>query len=55
MNYMGKFRLDGKTALVCGGLGLIGKEISVALAEAGAKVLVLDIDKKRFERSCGCL
>ena len=50
MNYMGKFRLDGKTALVCGGLGLIGKEISVALAEAGAKVLVLDIDKKRFER-----
>ena len=50
MSYMDKFKLYGKTALVCGGLGLIGKEISIALAEAGAKVLILDIDKKRFTR-----
>ncbi len=43
-DYMQKFRLDGKIAVVCGGLGLIGKEVSIAFAQAGAKVLVLDID-----------
>ena len=51
MNYIDKFRLKEKTALVCGGLGLIGKEISIALSDAGAKVLILDIDKKRFDSS----
>ena len=45
IDYLQKFRLDGKTALVVGGLGLIGKEVSTALAVAGAKVVVLDIDK----------
>lgn len=46
-NYMNKFRLDGQVAVVCGGLGLIGKEVSLALAQAGAKVLVLDIDEEK--------
>lgn len=50
MNYMDLFKLEGRTAIVCGGLGLIGKEVSIALAEAGARVIVLDIDKKRFEK-----
>src|SRR3989344_583319 len=41
--YMEKFRLDGKIAVVCGGLGLIGREVVTAFSQAGAKVYVLDI------------
>ena len=45
IDYLRKFRLDGKVAVVCGGFGLIGKEVSLALTQAGAKVYVLDINK----------
>lgn len=54
-DYMKRFRLDKKTAVVCGGLGLIGREVSIAFGQAGAKVLVLDIDEnkgKAFEKEC---
>ncbi len=34
------FRLDGQIAVVTGGAGLYGKHISLALGEAGAKVIV---------------
>lgn len=47
IDYLFKFKLEGKVAAVCGGLGLIGKEVSIALAQAGAKVLVLDIDSAK--------
>ena len=40
---MKKFRLDGDTAYVVGGMGLIGKEVSQAIALAGAKTIVLDV------------
>ena len=46
INYLKKFNLESKTAFVVGGLGLIGKEVSMSLATAGAKVVMLDIDKK---------
>ncbi len=49
-NYLTKFRLDGKVAVVAGGLGLLGKETAVALAQAGAKVLVLDISVENGAR-----
>lgn len=55
IDYMKKFDLNGKTAAVCGGLGLVGKQISLALAQAGALVLVLDIDEaagSSFEKEC---
>lgn len=48
MDYTKLFRMDGKVAVVCGGLGLIGKEVSIALAQLGAKVIILDTDKKKF-------
>jgi len=46
-NYQAMFQLKGKIVFVCGGLGLIGQEISQAFMQAGAKVIVLDIDKEK--------
>ncbi len=40
-----KFDLSGKTAIVTGGIGLLGKEFCRTLAEAGAFVFVADIDQ----------
>jgi len=43
MTIQEKFDLTGKTAVVTGGSGLLGKEFSRTLAEAGANVVVADI------------
>ena len=40
------FGLKGKTALVLGGGGGLGRAISIALAAEGAKIAVADIDSK---------
>jgi len=47
INYLNKFRLDGRVAYVAGGLGLIGAEVTIALASAGAKTIILDIDDSK--------
>jgi NAD(P)-dependent dehydrogenase (short-subunit alcohol dehydrogenase family) len=39
-----KFSLVGKTAIVTGGAGLLGAEFCRTLAEAGASVIIADID-----------
>ena len=44
IDYLKKFRLDGKTAYIMGGLGLIGKEVSTSYCQAGAKTIVLDVN-----------
>jgi len=46
INYNKKFSLKGKKAVVVGGAGLIGKEVVAALAQAGARVVIADIDGK---------
>ena len=47
VNYLDKFRLDDKVAYVAGGLGLIGAEVTKALAGAGAKTMILDVDDSK--------
>jgi NAD(P)-dependent dehydrogenase (short-subunit alcohol dehydrogenase family) len=42
---LNKFSLEGKIVVITGGAGLIGKPVSIGLAEAGAKVYIADIDK----------
>ncbi len=41
-DYLKKFRLDGKNAVVAGGAGLIGREVVSALAQAGANVIIAE-------------
>jgi NAD(P)-dependent dehydrogenase (short-subunit alcohol dehydrogenase family) len=43
---MDKFSLNGRTALVTGGAGLLGRQFTRTLGEAGAKVVVADLDQK---------
>ena len=44
------FRLDGQVALVTGGASGIGEAISRVFSTAGAKVLIVDMDRERAER-----
>lgn len=50
-----KFNLTGKVALVTGGAGLLGWEFCLALAEAGAKVAVVDVNKGAAQKVTGDL
>ena len=43
------FRIDGRTALVTGGASGIGEQTSRVLTEAGASVIIADIDRVRAE------
>ncbi len=43
INYIDKFKLKNKIAYIVGGLGLIGREVSIAFAQAGAKTILLDL------------
>ena len=47
MNYLKKFDLSKKVAVVTGGSGLLGKMHCEALAEVGASVVIFDINRKK--------
>lgn len=51
VSYLEKFKINNKVAFVVGGLGLIGIEVVKAIAEAGAKTVILDINKDKGIKS----
>jgi len=50
-----KFDLTGQAAVVTGGAGLLGFEFCRTLAEAGAQVIVADLDEQAAARVAGTL
>lgn len=44
-NVMDKFNMQGQVAIVTGGAGLLGKQFSRTLAQAGAAVVVADLNR----------
>lgn len=45
--YSDRFSLKNKTAFITGGVGLLGQEATRALVDAGARVIILDVDKEK--------
>jgi len=43
-NIIDKFSLENRTALVTGGAGLLGRQFTLALGEAGANIVVADLN-----------
>jgi NAD(P)-dependent dehydrogenase (short-subunit alcohol dehydrogenase family) len=50
--YLEKFRVDDRIAVVTGGARGIGFATARALAEAGARVTITDLDKEGLDRAC---
>lgn len=49
------FSLEGRTALVTGGAGELGRAMAMALGGAGARILLMDIDRGGLDAACDAL
>ncbi len=49
MNTLGKFRLDGKIAVITGGAGLLGVKHATVIAEAGGIPVLWDVNEKAMQ------
>ncbi|MDP3733198.1 MAG: SDR family NAD(P)-dependent oxidoreductase, partial [Candidatus Daviesbacteria bacterium] len=49
-SYLDKFSLKNKVAFVAGGAGLLGSETAKALSDAGARVVILDINREAGDK-----
>ncbi|WP_017730497.1 SDR family oxidoreductase [Nafulsella turpanensis] len=49
MKYPPLFSLEGKTAVITGGSGVLGRIMALAMAEAGARVAVLGRSKEKLQ------
>lgn len=52
MKSIDKLRLDGKIAVITGGGGLLGLQHALAIAEAGGKPVLWDINTAAIEENC---
>jgi NAD(P)-dependent dehydrogenase (short-subunit alcohol dehydrogenase family) len=55
MNIQKKFELTGRVAVVTGGVGLLGAEFCRTLAEAGASIVVVDLDASSSQATADTL
>src|SRR5512141_164097 len=55
MKIQEKFDLTGRVAVVTGGVGLLGAEFCRTLAEAGAAVVVVDLNGSASQVACDSL
>ena len=51
MNLIDKFRLTGKTAFVTGGARGIGKAVATGFAQAGANIVIADLDEAESKKT----
>ena len=49
MSFLNKIRLTNKKVYILGGFGLIGSKVVASTLSIGAKVIILDVQKKKYQ------
>ena len=51
MSFLNKIKLTNKKVFILGGFGLVGSKVVTNILSVGAKVIILDIRKKKFNKN----